>query len=1208
MKNVYRIWALLLIGAILFSCAKETFVDKDTIAGGTNASVADDGSGENGGNGGDSNGGEDTTPVETPEFIDNNDWSAYDENEYLIGFGAVDETDPDEPGTEGSDEAAPEGSKATINLSTREVAWESADEATVYVPATGASGTYAYDATRKQFRPKTNNDIVALGNNLAYVYYPSSLFSSYSDGTATVTMPGPVAVGSVEDLGDKLPMAGIIPANQGKPYPTVTFRNLGSVLRVQLTGCETITSVTLSNTGVALAGANAGSVTWSGGTAAAVPTLAMSGDTKSVTVSCGEGGLTLDEDTPTEFYFLLPSSGTMSSMKVRVNFLQDDGTYTYTPYVTKSRNGAMTLERNKIIKLAFRAGFFSGGDGTALNPYQIATPADLSYLQRACSGYGVSEAQYGHNATVNRNYFRGPRQYLQTADIDFDGEELVSIGSASRHFFGSYDGDNHTISDMVIDDDSYWVGLFGYVDGGTIENLTLSDFSVSSTNKHSDCSAGALAGLLDNDATVSGCTVVSSTVTGVNCGGLVGYVEDGTVSECIARGVSVTAANTTDGGSTVNSAYCGGIAGCIKDGSVNSCSLYGAEADGTGTASSITGVTKVGGIVGDAGYDSGTTTLSACYVSNASISATGDYAGGQVGYMHSGASLTGRSGNATQYSVCRGQGATSIQTSGNFAGGIAGFCAGSIQGMKPSASYTPLANNVDIVANENAGGVAGGLSGSLTTCYATSCRITALVQAAGGIVGRSSGTLTDCITRYDTIKSFNASEGTSGTYKPIAGGIIGYMVSGTLDNSGITATSGDSNTVSGYSHVGGAVGMMAGTLIGSSSFDITSSSTLYAENGNIGGVVGRVNDNSEVSLSNCSVSSCAMTASVNMGGIVGYLTGDSGSKSKLYRCVTKSATYTVTSINVGGIVGRMDVGEIEQCVNKSTVTGGTESYCVGGIVGRMNGGSVNLCYSAGSATISGKYMVGGLVGFAAGNTVKTLILNSASRSAVTSTGASDAAAGSNCSTGGVVGYLKNDTYTATLANCANLGENLIQNTAATAYANIGGVVGCVSSATVRNCYAYRTTGKMKYQNGTAVPTTANSPYGGIFGLLTGTAGNNGQVMDCYYCCDEAGKVSSYGTTGTNYTKVTSTQMNTKAKVSVTVECNGQVVNNWLRVALTFGARQSDKTTRDSYTADSGTVIRLSEYALNENIEGLNYPLAVELYSLRTVFGEGYYDN
>ena len=106
---------------------------------------------------------------------------------------------------------------------------------------------------------------------------------------------------------------------------------------------------------------------------------------------------------------------------------------------------------------------YSGGNGTVDSPYEIANLTDLEDLQNTSGDWGA--------------YF------IQTADIDASttsgwngGAGFDPIGNSSPKFTGSYDGQDHTIDGLTINRGStYYIGLFGYTYGATIENLGLTN-------------------------------------------------------------------------------------------------------------------------------------------------------------------------------------------------------------------------------------------------------------------------------------------------------------------------------------------------------------------------------------------------------------------------------------------------------------------------------------------------------------------------------------------------------------------------------------------------------------------------------------------------------------------------------------------------------------------------------------------------------------
>ncbi len=170
---------------------------------------------------------------------------------------------------------------------------------------------------------------------------------------------------------------------------------------------------------------------------------------------------------------------------------------------------------------------YAGGDGTANNPYQIATSQQLALL-----------AQQTNNGTGGDAY------YVLTEDISLSGctgafSEWTPIGmpvltpgngsldTTYRYFTGHFDGQDHSIIGMhqIIDNGELEPvgGLFGCTDNAEIKSVRLLQCSVTGNGKYVGGLVGH-AGLTD----ISGCSISygSSVLTnhwdGV-AGGLIGY-------------------------------------------------------------------------------------------------------------------------------------------------------------------------------------------------------------------------------------------------------------------------------------------------------------------------------------------------------------------------------------------------------------------------------------------------------------------------------------------------------------------------------------------------------------------------------------------------------------------------------------------------------------------------------------------------------------
>ena len=114
-----------------------------------------------------------------------------------------------------------------------------------------------------------------------------------------------------------------------------------------------------------------------------------------------------------------------------------------------------------------------------------------------------------------------------TADIVFDEKDDVDwkpIGDSVHPFKGTFIGNGHKIKNLTVDrSGENYVGMFGYVDGGTIENVVLEDVDVKG-----NWYVGGLAGHLSGGA-ISSISVTGS-VEGVDrVGALVGWNHGGKV-------------------------------------------------------------------------------------------------------------------------------------------------------------------------------------------------------------------------------------------------------------------------------------------------------------------------------------------------------------------------------------------------------------------------------------------------------------------------------------------------------------------------------------------------------------------------------------------------------------------------------------------------------------------------------------------------------
>ncbi len=198
-------------------------------------------------------------------------------------------------------------------------------------------------------------------------------------------------------------------------------------------------------------------------------------------------------------------------------------------------------------------------------------------------------------------------------DITLTGE-WTPIGTYDNPYTGTFDGGNHTITGLKIDQSGTDnVGLIGRLgSGGKVQDVTLTEVNVTGGTY-----VGGIAG--QTDGTVENCSV-NGTVTGQNqTGGIVGR-NFSTISGCSAEG-------TVTGNINV-----GGISGlCVPNYDTGTGSLIGSTIEGCHSTAAVSGISSVGGVVGNLGNNS---FLMACYsTGNVTATITDGYAsvGGVVG-------------------------------------------------------------------------------------------------------------------------------------------------------------------------------------------------------------------------------------------------------------------------------------------------------------------------------------------------------------------------------------------------------------------------------------------------------------------------------------------------------------------------------------------------------------------------------------------------
>ena len=166
------------------------------------------------------------------------------------------------------------------------------------------------------------------------------------------------------------------------------------------------------------------------------------------------------------------------------------------------------------------------GDGTAENPYQIGSAAELYWFAKT-----VNEGDYDANAVLTDNITIN-ENVLNDGSLNTNSSfrEWTPIGTnPNSAYTGTFDGNDFTISGLYYNGSGKYVGLFGYVgSGGQVKNVNIVDSSLNSSNWM--VSVGGVCGY-NNEGTITNCCNTGSVTGTGNVGGVCGR-NGGTITNC----------------------------------------------------------------------------------------------------------------------------------------------------------------------------------------------------------------------------------------------------------------------------------------------------------------------------------------------------------------------------------------------------------------------------------------------------------------------------------------------------------------------------------------------------------------------------------------------------------------------------------------------------------------------------------------------------
>ena len=313
------------------------------------------------------------------------------------------------------------------------------------------------------------------------------------------------------------------------------------------------------------------------------------------------------------------------------------------------------------------ASAFAGGTGTAENPYQIATGAQLAYLA----------------SSVNSGETYAGKNFVLTADIDLNKRPWTPIANTlSVVFAGNLDGQGYTVSNVAIGSESAPLesnvfGLFGTTEG-KISNLHL------------------------NTVSIHGIAMkVSGRVIGL-AGGLIGSAS-GNVENCHVTGLTMTMTMTSDS-NRIAAYWIGGLVGASDAKQINECSVV------SGMITETSGKGSIGGLIGELGKASKITYSRADVTLNVTANPTG---GADVGGF-----IGKGNGKSSPETVIRNCYATGAVTGGAYTGGFTGSISGlNIKNCYATGDVSKAFSSMASFAGND--GPSMPFYGSVINCYAT---------------------------------------------------------------------------------------------------------------------------------------------------------------------------------------------------------------------------------------------------------------------------------------------------------------------------------------------------------------------------------------------------------------------------------------------------------------------------------------------------------
>ena len=618
---------------------------------------------------------------------------------------------------------------------------------------------------------------------------------------------------------------------------------------------------------------------------------------------------------------------------------------------------------------------YAEGNGSESDPYGIGNWYHLDNVRENPAANYTLIADLDSNTTG----------YDEVANASANDEMgFEPIGSAAEPFTGSFDGNESTISGVIINrPQTDEIGLFGHVGAdGEVRNATL---------EAAEVTGGDEVGVVVGDSAGSVTNVMASgNVTGDEyVGGVVGYADSGVISD--SHG-SVTVNATNSVGGLVGQGDNAAIRESVATGSVNASGswagglvgdIYGDSSIKNSMASgNVTGDQYVGGLVG---YSKGDVTNA---TAAGTVSGSDNDVGGLIGYTASGElanviAFGDVSGEAYDVGGLVGDNSvtvTNATASGNVSGeddeigGLIGDNSGSVTNVTASGTVT---------GDDEVGGLIGDDDASVVWNATASGNVTGDTEV-GGLIGVSSGSVIEVTasgsvtgttdvggligdSSESVVQNATASGNVTGDEEAV-GGLIGDVdEGGKILNSYAT---GDVSSSASWAVVGGLVGDSSGERIA----DSFATGNVTADGSNVGGLVGIHRRGNITNVS----SSGAVSGTSNVGGLVGKVVYN---PDRVIRNASATGDVTASGINIGGFVGlsESESGTVIDSVARGDVNVTEEFYDsyyearAGGFIGKNQFATLTNVSASGDVYIPDADFVGGLIGENKGNSITDAI-------------------------------------------------------------------------------------------------------------------------------------------------------------------------------------------------------------------------------------------